>query len=170
MPHEAYVRITGKKQGAFKGESPRTTDTGQWMEVVAFSMDLESPRDLSTGQASGKRQYKPVTFVKAWGAASPQVLTACATNEILTEVVFQFIKTNQNGEQYVYQAVTLTNATVSEVFRFMGDPEANHTPRLRPSEYTDTSALERVKLTFQKIEIEDTDGKTAFTDDWSSPV
>ena len=170
MPHEAYLRITGEKQGKFKGESPRSTDNDQWMEVVAFSMDLESPRDLSTGQASGRRQYKPVTVVKAWGAASPQILTACATNEVLTQVVFQFIKTNPNGEQYVFQTVSLINAAISQVFRFMGDPETNHTPKSSPSGNTDTHELERVSLTFQKIVVEDTDGKTTFSDDWSTPV
>jgi hypothetical protein len=32
-----------------------------------------SPRDTATGQASGKRMHKPVTFVKEWGAATPQL-------------------------------------------------------------------------------------------------
>lgn len=170
MPHEAYLRITGKKQGVFKGESPRTTDNGQWLEVLAFSMDLESPRDLATGQATGRRQYKPITFVKAWGAASPQILTACATNEVLTQVIFQFIKTNPDGEQYVFQTVSLTNAAICEVFRFMGDPESNQTPQSHHSAASDTLELERVKFTFQKIDVEDNDGKASFTDDWSSQV
>jgi type VI protein secretion system component Hcp len=142
MPHEAYVGITGKNQGAFKGESPRKADAGQWMEVVAFSTDLESPRDVSTGQASEERPYKialcgcalpagspilgkSLRFVKAWGAASPQILTARATNEVLTDVAFQFIKTNQSGQRSVFQIVTLTNAMVSVVFRFVGDPESS---------------------------------------------
>ena len=30
------------------------------------------PRDIATGQASGKRMYKPVKIIKEWGAASPQ--------------------------------------------------------------------------------------------------
>ena len=31
---------------------------------------IVSPRDSATGQASGKRQHKPVTFVKEWGAVN----------------------------------------------------------------------------------------------------
>ena len=38
--------------------------TGAW---------LYAPRDLATGQASGKRMHKPFTIVKEWGAASPAV-------------------------------------------------------------------------------------------------
>lgn len=32
-----------------------------------------SPRDPASGQASGRRTHKPVTFVKEWGAATPQL-------------------------------------------------------------------------------------------------
>lgn len=38
--------------------------TGAW---------LYAPRDLATGQASGKRMHKPFTIVKEWGAVSPGV-------------------------------------------------------------------------------------------------
>ena len=34
---------------------------------------IVAPRDLSTGMATGKRQYAPVKFVKEWGAASPEL-------------------------------------------------------------------------------------------------
>jgi hypothetical protein len=33
-----------------------------------------SPRDAASGMATGKRQHKPITVVKEWGAASPQLL------------------------------------------------------------------------------------------------
>jgi hypothetical protein len=32
-----------------------------------------SPRDIATGQASGKRQHGSITIVKEWGAASPDL-------------------------------------------------------------------------------------------------
>lgn len=31
------------------------------------------PRDAASGQASGKRMHKPVTFIKEWSAATPQL-------------------------------------------------------------------------------------------------
>ena len=34
------------------------------------------PRDAASGMATGKRMHKPVTFVKEWGAASPQLLAS----------------------------------------------------------------------------------------------
>jgi hypothetical protein len=35
--------------------------------------EVISPRDSASGQASGKRMHKPVTFVKEWGPATPQL-------------------------------------------------------------------------------------------------
>jgi len=35
---------------------------------------VNAPRDASSGMATGKRQHKPVTFVKEWGAATPELL------------------------------------------------------------------------------------------------
>ena len=34
---------------------------------------IYAPRDVATGQASGKRMHKPFTIVKEWGAASPSL-------------------------------------------------------------------------------------------------
>ena len=41
-----------------------------------------SPRDPASGQASGKRQHKPVTFIKEWGAASPQLSAIAPTYDV----------------------------------------------------------------------------------------
>ncbi len=33
---------------------------------IAFTYDVKAPRDVATGQASGKRQHKPINFVKGY--------------------------------------------------------------------------------------------------------
>ena len=40
------------------------------------------PRDSASGMASGKRQHAPVTFVKEWGAATPQLRAAKPTYDV----------------------------------------------------------------------------------------
>ena len=35
---------------------------------------VPNPRDSASGQATGKRQHKPVTITKEWDAASPQLM------------------------------------------------------------------------------------------------
>jgi type VI secretion system secreted protein Hcp len=168
MAFQAFVSIKGNKQGQFKGEST-AVNRKDWIPVVAFTMGLTSPRDLATGQASGKRQFEPVTVVKEWGASSPQGLTACSNNEALTTVVFEFVKTDAAGKEVVGQKVTLTRAAVSRVLRSTADPGQALGSTSIPSG-TNTKGFESWSFTFQKIVVEDEDGKTTYSDEWSAPA
>jgi type VI secretion system secreted protein Hcp len=173
MAFPGYLSVKGAKQGQFKGESTRPSRK-DWIPILAFDMSVESPRDAATGQASGKRQYKPVKITKEWGEASPQGLAACATNEVLSMVTLEFSRIDQDGKEYTYQTVKLTNATISGVFRSKGEPpEVADVPSsdLHPehSGSQDTHELEEWDFVFQKIEVTDNDGGTTFVDDWTAP-
>jgi type VI secretion system Hcp family effector len=159
MAFQAHLSVKGKKQGQFKGEGAQNRGRSDWISILGFSMGVKSPRDAGTGLPNGKRQLEPVTIDKEWGAASPQALTACSTNEVLTGVTIEFLKTNPNGEEYVFQTVQLTNANIFQVERYL-------------DEIDDKGAvpLERWSFTFQKIQVDDKDGKTTFADDWSTPA
>jgi type VI secretion system secreted protein Hcp len=165
MAFQAYMTVVAAKQGQFKGEAiaPAHKDT---IAVLAFTMEVLSPRDAVTGQATGKRQYQPVSIVKEWGAASPQALTACSTNEVLTTVKIQFYKTAATGVDSVFQTVTLTNAVFQDVRQFTGDIGAAQQLAVG----SNAATLERWTLVFQKIQVDNADGKTTFIDDWTSPV
>jgi len=41
-----------------------------------------TPRDAASGQASGKRTHKPVTFIKEWGPATPQLSAMKPTYDV----------------------------------------------------------------------------------------
>jgi len=169
MAFPAYIAIKGVKQGQFKGETTAVERQDKWMEIFAFTMELDAPHDPATGQPSGRRQYKPVTVVKHWGAASPQILQAGATNEVLSEVEVQFSRANTSGTQ-VAQTVRLTNAMVSAIVRFTGDPDgAEDTALGGHSKANEMQEYERVSFTFQKIEVADVAGKTVFSGDWAAP-
>jgi type VI secretion system secreted protein Hcp len=159
VAYEFYVRVKGQKQGDFKNETPREKRQGK-IPGLAFAYEVSSPRDAATGQASGKRTHQPVTFVKAWGASSPQFFQALTTNELLPSVLFEFVATDPNGEEYVRDTVKLTNATVSRLRRWLDRPDqpASPWPYVRP--------LEEISFTFQRIELESKDGKTMAVDDW----
>ena len=45
---------------------------------------VKGPRDVASGQASGKRTHKPVTFVKEWGPVTPQLSAVKPTYDIKT--------------------------------------------------------------------------------------
>lgn len=172
MAYPAYLSIKGARQGQFKGEST-LTNRKDWIPILAFEMVLESPREAATGQASGNRRYKPITIAKEWGAASPQAMTACATNETLTSVSLEFAKADSNGKPSTYQTIILTNATIVRIGRMKGKTgladhllsaefDAEHSGSL------DVHELEEWDFVFQKIEFSDLDGSTTFIDDWEA--
>ena len=159
MAHQFYVKCKGKKQGQFKGEGIRDAWLKEWQEGHKIEFSVSSPRDISTGQASGKRQYKPITFVKEWGASSPQYLQACANNEVC-DLEFNFVHTTGEGQEEVYYVIKLTNATISSVKQFTEVDARSETN-------ADTYEKDEISVTFQKIEHEHKIGKTMFVDDWA---
>jgi type VI secretion system Hcp family effector len=165
MAFHGFIAVKGAKQGQFKSEATQGSRKDKWTPVVSFTMGLRSPHDPATGQASGKHQLEPVTIVKEWGAASPQGLAACATNERLTEVQVEFTRNKPSGEEYVHQTVKLTDALITQVTRFAGNPD---------STWGTSSAtlleLERWSFTFRRIEVHDVDGNTTHVEDWSNPA
>jgi type VI secretion system secreted protein Hcp len=161
MPNAAtvfYVDIKGAKQGQFKFDSsPKAAAQKGYTEAIKFYYQVTSPRDAATGLPTGQRQYSAITITKAWGTSSPQILTACATNEILPTVTFNFVKPNGLGQTIVYQTIKLTNATITSVKRHIDVSTGTEPP--------DPRELEDVSFTFQKIEVQDVNGTMAM-DDW----
>lgn len=152
------IRITveGSRQGKFKIDVLRRNET----PVVRYQYTVSSPRDAATGMATGKRQHSPVVITKEWGASSPQFYQALTTNEVLKSVLIEFIRTGPDGRDAVFQTVTLTNASVSRINQFVNAAPIAGVP-------PDERALEEISFTFQKIEVENKDGKTMALDDWA---
>jgi len=165
MAYEFYVTIEGKKQGAFKGESPREVHKAK-IAGLSYQHQIQSPRDAATGQASGKRQHGPISITKEWGPASPQIFQALVTNEVLPTVLFEFIHTTSDGAEETYHTIKLLNATVSSVEYMTGTGGESASTAKHGSAY-DTHELEKVKFTYQRIEIENVTGKTSAVDDWT---
>jgi type VI secretion system secreted protein Hcp len=157
MAYEFFVTVEGARQGHFKNETPREKHQGK-IPGISFHYSVKSPRDSASGMASGRRTHQPVSFVKAWGASTPQFFQALCTNEVLKSVLFEFVRTDHDGEEYVYHSVQLINAAVTEVDHYLPEDTQGTSP--------DRPELERISLTFQSIEIENKDGKTMATDDW----
>jgi type VI secretion system secreted protein Hcp len=160
MSFEFYMVIEGTTQGKFKGTSPRDAFKDK-TPCLAFNYGVISPRDSHTGQASGKRQHQPLSIVKEWDAATPQIFQALTRNEVLKSVSFEFVRTNPNGEEYVYHTIKLLNATVSQIEQYVHDVSKGTT-----SAKNDVLELEKVSFTFQEIQLDNVDGKTAASDNW----
>jgi type VI secretion system secreted protein Hcp len=169
MAYEFYVTIEGTKQGKFKGESPRK-EQSQKIAGLGFQYEVISPRDAATGRSSGQRRHQPITIVKEWGAATPQLFQALVSNEQLKSVAFEFFQTdNATGKEAVYFKIHLTNAFVSAIKQFSGAAAGGEgASSSKHSSSQDAKELEAVSFTFEKIELEHVTGKTSASDDWQA--
>ncbi len=121
------------------------------MDVLKFQQGIVSPRDAASGQATGKRQYNPITIVKRVDASTPRLFQACATNEILPAVQFVLRPPGASADQL---KVTLTDAACADLTDSTSEGG--------------TLELETIHFTFRKIEVEHLIGKTMFQDDWTT--
>lgn len=142
MP-EFLISMTGQAQGAFNGETTEAGQTGK-MVGMGFAYGVQSPRDPATGQPTGRRVHKPIRFIKEWGAASPQILTALFNGETLTNVLFEFRRTNAQGALEIFYTIQLTNAAVASV-----NEQVDATRQ--PGQPLDDKNFDSVELVFESI-------------------
>jgi len=153
----AFLSVVGSKQGQFRGDAEVESRQAEWMTLAAVHMGLESPRDSTSGEATGRRQFSLVTITKFWGAASVQGLSACSENEVLTEVVLQFTRLDAEGRDHIFQTVTLTDATLVSVQR-------------NTVQNSDGALVgqEDWGFVFRKLELLDNEAQLVFSDDWQA--
>jgi type VI secretion system secreted protein Hcp len=152
------VTIVASKQGTLGGSSQRASACGSKIEALSFSYGLSSPRDQSTGQATGRRQHKPVRIKKEWSAASPQLFQALISGEPLTTVTIDFFIADQRtGQLVVDHTINLSNAFVTSI-------EHSSEARLPSGQLSSENPTEIVEFTFQRIEFIDARGKTSAID------
>ena len=158
------MTVDATKQGIFKGESNKSEGTPK-IEVIGYMQEVKSPRDVATGQASGRRQHQPITIWKLTGTTSPQFFQALVTNEVLRNVTIEYYRTDETNSKTgeLQYKIELTNATVSGYKQIMGMPESGGFKASSPGLY------EEISFTFQKITISSTKGSSA-TDDWRERI
>ncbi|HUK16627.1 MAG TPA: type VI secretion system tube protein TssD [Bryobacteraceae bacterium] len=172
MATQIYMSIRGAVQGKFKGSSSKEGG----IPVLNFSMGMSSPRDASTGQASGKRQHKPLKLSVPWGNWSPQIFSAMTTNEVLLTVALQV----NGGSNRTCEVIKLTNATVTDLETHAGssglasqvqavsfDYEKVSIGTVQHTTAVDDWELEKLAFSFQKIKLSAVGGKVSATDDWT---
>jgi type VI secretion system secreted protein Hcp len=169
MAFEAYLSCTFTQQGASQGQSPRPAHKSE-IPVLRVDYQVESPRDVATGKASGKRYHRPLTILKEWGASSPQFFAACWTNELISTLKLTFWQKDANGADQQHYQITLTNAYVVKARAYTGDANSDDSSAntaKNASEY-DTMELEEISFAFDKIQVEDMIAKTIAADSWGA--
>ncbi len=153
----AYLTVHGQKQGDIKGGATERGREGS-IAVISVAYEVDAPYDQTTGAASGKRQHKPVVITKTIDPATPKLLQALVSNEVLTSVKIEFWRP---APEVVapYFVMVLTNALVTNVT--LSSSNDKH------QEETGTYELEEFSLTFQKITYTNTETGDLAEDDWA---
>jgi type VI secretion system secreted protein Hcp len=111
MAFNAYMKLTGQKQGNVKGNSTKGKRTDK-IEIIAFDFGLESQFDAQSGLPTGKRQHKPIVITREVDSASPLLFQALCTNETFLLAELSFARPSGSGKPSPSQTIELTNATI----------------------------------------------------------
>lgn len=133
--------ITCTQQGSvIQGSEPDGSSV-----VEAASYGVASPRDVATGQSSGRRQHKPVTISKQIDRASPLYFKALVLGQVLSSCTITFVTTQPDGSEVDAFRMVLSNANVVDHQFVKGDTRLTGAGPL--GEY------ESLSFTFQEISL-----------------
>jgi len=141
---EFLVSIEGAKQGRFKGEGNKD-QTRDKIVGLFYQHEMAAKRDAD-GKPEGRARHEVLTITKGVGAASPQILQAAASGEVLKTVVIEMY---QGGTAEAFYTVTLSNARIVSLKQFN-----------EKGWYYET-----VGLSFEKMEVEHRGSKSKAVDD-----
>lgn len=161
---EFYMTVTRREDGK---EVPITEGGQSRLRCASYTYEVISPRDAASGQASGKRQHKPITIVKEWGASTPLLIRALASSEVLPRVLLEFPRSSGAGDRAmdIFMTIELTNVTVVGVKQVTGDAVSR--AMCPDGACVSPKELEEVSLVCQKATFTSAD-KTMAVDDWST--
>jgi type VI secretion system secreted protein Hcp len=170
MPTHIAIKISGRHSGSKGGRlfamaHGTMAITPRNLEQVLVQMRSESA--MAGHSPAGKRQHKPLVITKEVDSASPLLLNAHWTGEVLKGVDIQITgpaSAQARSPEQVYSTITLTNAEISSYTR--------NVPPLTPQQSAgsgkslDTNELERFGFTFQKITYTNVSKKKGASDNW----
>jgi type VI secretion system secreted protein Hcp len=130
--------------------------------VHAFTSQVISPRDPSSGLPTGKRQHQPILILKEIDKSSVLLWSALVNNENLTAWKLQFYASDAKGIEQLLYTITLTNASIASMREALLDNElpANATLPMR----------EEITFTYQKIQWTWANPALTAQDDWQAPT
>jgi type VI secretion system Hcp family effector len=148
----------GAGSGSISTSGGKGNHTG-WILIDSFSWGLKSPKDASTGQATGKVQFATLKVTKKFDQFSPMIAGDAAENTAIPKMVLEGLATKGNN-QTVYMRFTLTTLAVSS-YQIGGD---GGTPNLP----TDMFEFVYGQVDFEYVG-PDPALSNGFTCSWSSP-
>lgn len=165
MALNAYLKLTGQKQGDIKGSVTQKGREGKIM-VIAVTHEIISPRDSASGLPTGKRQHRPFVITKELDKSTPLLFSALVNNENIPSWELQFFTphiqpgSGAAGMEVNHYTVRLTNASIIDIKSVM----LNN----KNFELAKFAEYEEVAFTYQKIQWIWVNGNIVTEDTWTT--
>jgi type VI secretion system secreted protein Hcp len=158
----ALLKLAGVKQGEIRGSVTQKGREGK-IAVIAVSHEIVSPRDPASGQATGKRQHRPLVITKELDRSSVPLRQMLVGNEAAKDWELQLFRPSPTtGTEAQYLTIRLTNAAIASIEMQM--------PNNRDPDLTNRETFEEVAFVYTKIEWTWTDGGLVAADDISGAI
>ncbi|TDU31182.1 type VI secretion system Hcp family effector [Panacagrimonas perspica] len=139
---DLFVTLKTDKAGVIQGEASEEKHKGE-IQISGFSWGMSSASEISSGQASGRRQHKPLRLFKSIDGATAPLASALATNQVVKELTLTARKA-AGVAALPYLVIKLSNGRVSRLDLEFPDPDPNA---------ASPNGREVVEIVYQKIEI-----------------
>lgn len=147
---EAYWKATDM------ANESHTKTMEKYTRIVGFSWGVKSPRDITTGQATGRIQPQAVTITKFIDKSSPLIYQAVTTNKNIKESEIVIFENQQKGTGKVKMfTVKMTDAAFASIQTGTAD---------------EGGAIEFIEMNFSNIMLRHEVGQTEASWDWSENV
>ena len=155
MAAEFYVTIEGTKQGALTGESVHPPARGS---PGRSRVPLQRRPPARRRQRDGHREADPPAHLVREGVGGRVAAALPGPGDQRDDQVggLRVRAHRRRGEEIVFHRITVTSARVTEIEQFIDDSALSQ----------NSTGLEKISLVFQRIEIENLEGKTSAIDDF----
>lgn len=157
------VDVLLKANGSdIQGEGTSNAPSGNnFINGLGFDHEVFLITDPTTGQATGRRQHKPIRIVKPIDKATPLLYKAMVQNQVISgEFRFWRAHPSGDGSQQQYYKVAITNGRIAGI--------RNWKTNTRDLSADRAGDLEEVSIVYQSITWTWTDGGIEHTDTWTS--
>lgn len=130
------------------------------IECLEYRDSVATPRDASSGMATGRRSYEPIKILKRLDRSTPLIFKALCNNEAI-EATFRFFRPNPTGDgttQHFF-TVEIGQARISQIERV--------NPNTMQGVTATEPAYEEVSFVFGTIRACYEDGGIEHVDEWT---
>lgn len=159
MAVPGYIEFTDDEGNPIEGSVQIAGREGM-CEVMEFDHTVRIPTDAQMGTLTGVRQHRPLTIVKPYDRASPQLYQSLVTGATLEEVVVHWYQIDKTGSEVEYFQHRLRDAKIADMQAFM-----YNTKDPQKEQFTH---MEKVAILYGEITWLYVDGNIEATDSWTN--